>query len=114
MRPAPAAEPCLRVRRLPLNAFLFPDALRPRIVGMELRQRALRVLCLADPEQKSLHARELHEVAASLLIADAAPTVVLGAIPGRPERPELIHPAKVARRSPFKPEGLAALLHAIA
>jgi uncharacterized ferritin-like protein (DUF455 family) len=26
----------------------------------------------------------------------------------------LIHPAKVPRRSPFKPEGLAALLHAIA
>ena len=36
------------------------------------------------------------------------------AVPGRPARPELIHPAKVARRSPFKPEGLAALLHAIA
>lgn len=35
-------------------------------------------------------------------------------MPGRPARPELIHPAKVPRRSPFKPEGLAALLHAIA
>ncbi len=29
-------------------------------------------------------------------------------------RPELIHPAKVPRRSPFTPSGLAALLHAIA
>jgi uncharacterized ferritin-like protein (DUF455 family) len=35
-------------------------------------------------------------------------------VPGRPPRPELIHPARVPRRSPFKPEGLAALLHAIA
>lgn len=35
-------------------------------------------------------------------------------LPGRPARPELIHPAKVPRRSPSKPEGLAALLHAIA
>ena len=34
-------------------------------------------------------------------------------MPGRPARPELIHPAQVPRRSPFKPEGLAALLHAI-
>jgi uncharacterized ferritin-like protein (DUF455 family) len=43
----------------------------------------------------------------------AAPPAT-AALPGRPGRPELIHPAKVPRRSPFKPEGLAALLHAIA
>jgi uncharacterized ferritin-like protein (DUF455 family) len=35
-------------------------------------------------------------------------------VPGRPQRPELIHPSKVPRRSPFTPAGLAALLHAIA
>ncbi|RYY95306.1 MAG: DUF455 domain-containing protein, partial [Comamonadaceae bacterium] len=33
-------------------------------------------------------------------------------LPGRPARPELVHPARVPRRSPAKPEGLAALLHA--
>jgi uncharacterized ferritin-like protein (DUF455 family) len=35
-------------------------------------------------------------------------------LPGRPARPELVHPARVARRSPANPAGLAALLHAIA
>ena len=80
---------------------------------MELRQRALQVLCTADPQQKAAEALELHAQAAALSIADQAPTLT-GDLPGRPARPELIHPAKVPRRSPFKPEGLAALLHAIA
>ena len=80
---------------------------------MELRHRALQVLCLAAPQSKALAARELAAVAASLPIADAAPEPAQP-LPGRPERPELIHPARVPRRSPTKPEGLAALLHAIA
>jgi uncharacterized ferritin-like protein (DUF455 family) len=80
---------------------------------MELRQRALQVLCLADPLQKAAEARELAAQAASLSIAPEAPPATT-AVPGRPARPQLIHPAKVPRRSPSKPEGLAALLHAIA
>jgi uncharacterized ferritin-like protein (DUF455 family) len=80
---------------------------------MELRGRALRVLCIAEPVGKAEQARALAQVAASLSIASAAP-VPAGPLPGRPARPELIHPAKVPRRSPSKPEGLAALLHAIA
>jgi uncharacterized ferritin-like protein (DUF455 family) len=48
-----------------------------------------------------------------LPIAARAPVPDLP-LPGRPARPELVHPARVPRRSPFKPEGLAALLHAIA
>ena len=46
-------------------------------------------------------------------IAPGAP-LPAAPVPGRPARPELIHPARVPHRSPFKPEGLAALLHAIA
>jgi uncharacterized ferritin-like protein (DUF455 family) len=80
---------------------------------MELRQRALQALCTADPLLKVAQARELLGQTALLDIATAAP-VPVSALPGRPLRPELIHPAKVPRRSPFKPEGLAALLHAIA
>jgi uncharacterized ferritin-like protein (DUF455 family) len=80
---------------------------------MELRQCALRALCTADPLKKAAQARELWGIAASLLIADDPPAPA-AELPGRPARPELIHPAKVPRRSPFKPEGLAALLHAIA
>ncbi len=80
---------------------------------MELRQWALAALCLPDPAAKVVAARALFEQGATLLIADQAPAEPLQ-LPGRPARPELVHPAKVPRRSPFKPEGLAALLHAIA
>src|SRR5436190_23118995 len=93
---------------------IFPRKVEPRIVGMELRQRALQVLCIADPQKKAAQALALHAQAAAFSTADQAPSAVAGQLPGRPARPELIHPAKVPRRSPFKPEGLAALLHAIA
>jgi uncharacterized ferritin-like protein (DUF455 family) len=80
---------------------------------MELRQRALQVLCTPDPQEKVALARAGWAQHAMFSIADAAPAAT-GVLPGRPPRPELVHPAKVPRRSPFKPEGLAALLHAIA
>jgi uncharacterized ferritin-like protein (DUF455 family) len=34
-------------------------------------------------------------------------------LPGRPPRPELVPPEQVPRRTPFTPEGRAALLHAV-
>ena len=80
---------------------------------MELRQRALEALRLQSPEEKVAAARALHAQGASILTADSRPTEPAG-LPGRPDRPLLVHPAKAPRRSPFKPEGLAALLHAIA
>jgi uncharacterized ferritin-like protein (DUF455 family) len=80
---------------------------------MELRQRALAALCLPDPDAKVAATRALFAQSATLLVADQAPAEP-PQLPGRPARPPLVHPAKVPRRSPFKPEGLAALLHAIA
>jgi uncharacterized ferritin-like protein (DUF455 family) len=80
---------------------------------MELRQRALQALCIPDPEQKAAAALAAAGIAASLPVAETAPAPQ-APVPGRPARPDLIHPSKVPRRSPFKPEGLAALLHAIA
>jgi uncharacterized ferritin-like protein (DUF455 family) len=80
---------------------------------MELRQWALQALCTPNPEEKVAQARALWAHGASISLAEQAPTATSD-VPGRPARPDLIHPAKVARRSPFKPEGLAALLHAIA
>lgn len=80
---------------------------------MELRQQALQALCTVDPTLKAIQARELIVQCPSLHIALHAPPEPTG-LPGRPAKPELIHPAQVPRRSPFKPEGLAALLHAIA
>lgn len=79
----------------------------------ELRAGALAALCASDPAEKTRLARGLHEAAAALPLAGKAPAPT-AALPGRPEQPVLVHPARVPRRSPFKPEGLAALLHAIA
>ncbi|WP_416462877.1 ferritin-like domain-containing protein [Rubrivivax gelatinosus] len=79
---------------------------------MELRSDALRALALADPEAKAAAALALHAatppVDTQALLQPAAP------LPGRPPRPRLVPPAQVPQRSPFTPEGRAALLHAIA
>lgn len=83
---------------------------------MELRHRALQVLCLADPEEKAAAALELHALAATLSIADTAPPPPgdPGLLPGRPERPLLLRHTEVARRSPATAQGRAILIHAIA
>jgi len=80
---------------------------------MELRQQALQALAASDPGEKAALARALFGAARQLPLAAAAP-VPAGPLPGRPQRPHLVHPARVPRRSPARPEGLAALLHAIA
>ncbi|MFC5497851.1 ferritin-like domain-containing protein [Caenimonas terrae] len=79
----------------------------------ELRRLALQALCTADPQQKVAAAQAAAQQAVQLPVAAAAP-LPSAPVPGRPARPALIHPSKVPRRSPFSPEGLAALLHAIA
>lgn len=80
---------------------------------MELRHQALETLRERDPRAKAAQATALFAQAGQLALAPTAPAEP-GPLPGRPERPRLIHPARVPRRSPAKPEGLAALLHAIA
>lgn len=88
----------------------------PRIVEMELRHRALQVLCLAHPDEKATAALALYAVADQCSIATTAPVPPSNpeALPGRPERPVLLHHTAVKRRSPATPEGRAILLHAIA
>jgi uncharacterized ferritin-like protein (DUF455 family) len=79
---------------------------------MELRQRALEVLCLDDPAAKVQAARGLCEADCSV-----DPQVRIEEpehLPGRPDRPALVPHLAVPRRSPFTPDGRAALLHAIA
>lgn len=80
---------------------------------MELRERALQALCTAEPRAKAALATALHASAPQCSLSPTAP-VPPATLPGRPERPLLVHPARVPRRSPARPEGLAALLHAIA
>lgn len=80
---------------------------------MELRHCAYKAFCTPDPAQKVALTLELPVLTAALSIAEASPAAA-DSQPGIPPRPLLVHAAKVAKRSPFKPEGLAALLHAIA
>ena len=81
------------------------------------RTRALQALCLSDPQAKVDAAHALHAACAAGL--HIAPQAVLAApagctLPGRPQQPALVPPMQVPHRSPFTPDGLAALLHAVA
>jgi uncharacterized ferritin-like protein (DUF455 family) len=80
---------------------------------MELRQQALQALCVAEPREKAALATALFRQAGQCTLSATAPTPD-GPLPGRPALPRLVHPARVPRRSPARPDGLAALLHAIA
>ncbi|MET0310955.1 MAG: ferritin-like domain-containing protein, partial [Burkholderiaceae bacterium] len=89
--------------------------MQPPVFSMtNLREGALAALAIAEPAAKVAATAALWSMRDQIDVS--APTHIAEdrAIPGRPPRPELIHPAKVPRRSPFKPEGHAALMHAIA
>src|SRR4051812_41233928 len=82
----------------------------------ELRARALGCLLEHDPAVKMAAIGAMVSAwnngactldAAAMLVAD-------GAIPGRPERPELVAPRLVGRRSMVTVEGRAMLVHALA
>ncbi|WP_353234539.1 ferritin-like domain-containing protein [Diaphorobacter ruginosibacter] len=83
---------------------------------MELRQRALQVLCITDPEQKSAQSLDMYARAAQFSIDRQLTlmTPVGAALPGHPEKPVLMKHTEVGRRSPATPQGRAVLLHAIA
>ena len=80
---------------------------------MELRTAALKAFLEADPAAKAEAARALQ--AQPQLVVDTGAQLGAGVTrPGRPERPRLVAPADVPRRTPFTPQGRAALLHAVA
>ncbi len=81
---------------------------------MELRRRALEILQTADPAAKAAAARALEPLLETGVIDTAAVLPPAGPLPGRPPRPRLVAPASLPRRTPFTPEGRAALLHAVA
>lgn len=80
---------------------------------MELRARALELLLIADPADKASAVRALFEAGGGR-IDTAAVLAEPAGLPGRPARPVLVPPKDVPTRSPFTPEGRAALLHSIA
>ncbi len=81
---------------------------------MNPRRRALHALCLTDPQAKAEETRALFATLDIARIEPAEDITAPPAVPGRPARPRLVPPKAVPSRSPFTPEGRAALLHAIA
>jgi uncharacterized ferritin-like protein (DUF455 family) len=81
---------------------------------MDLRQRALELLCLAYPWAKASGTRREFNDPTSLTIDAAATLSEPTDLPGRPARPALVSPANVPRRSLHTAQGRAALLHAVA
>ena len=83
---------------------------------MELRRAAREALCTPDPAAKAAAAMALLQACRDGAALD--PAAALPALPatgpGRPDRPHLVDPAQLPRRSPFTAEGRAALLHAVA
>jgi uncharacterized ferritin-like protein (DUF455 family) len=88
----------------------------PRILGVTLRKEALDALMLGLPARKSVAVRDLADRVAAEAVAIDADTCLdcPQGLPGRPPRPVLVPPAQVPRRTPFTPDGRAALLHSIA
>jgi len=80
---------------------------------MELRAQALAAFTLADPAQKVAAVQALCASAESL-VCDGAAVFQAPSEPGRPDRPLLIHPRDVPKRSPHTVAGHAALMHSIA
>lgn len=83
----------------------------------ELRNQALAILALTDPLQKVDSVQALWEqLQAGQVQIDVHADLTLtpvAVIPGRPDRPELVPPLQVKRRSMSTLEGRAALLHAL-
>ena len=84
--------------------------------GTELRQAALILLCQCYPDEKALDVMQLREswLAGHIQIEPQGNLEVARAIPGRPEKPELVAPQQVERRSMRTAEGRAAMIHALA
>lgn len=90
----------------------LPESTAPR----ELRQQALRVLLLNDAADKATAARALlaEGSGAAWAIDAQAQLAAPAGLPGRPERPVLVPASGVPTRSPFTPDGRAALIHSLA
>lgn len=78
-----------------------------------LRAGALAVLCEREVDMKLALAVALGRRAETFHVEPQGPRPQQQ-VPGRPDQPALVHPARVPRRSPAQSEGLAALVHAIA
>lgn len=83
---------------------------------IELRQSALNWLTTSDPLRKANGVLYLHKAfqADELSLDTSATLIHRDPIPGRPDKPELVSPLSVQKRSMRTIEGRAALIHALA
>ena len=96
-----------------LRAIADNPAMTATPAPPELRQQALQALMEPDPQKKVLLTQSLWAQAATLSIASHDRLEAPAGLPGCPARPELRSHLDVPKRSPFTPQGLAALLHAV-
>lgn len=94
------------------------DCTRPTCTldPMDLRAAALNWLTMRNPARKAEGVKSLNNawLAGQLTLAPLAVLTCSADIPGRPEKPELVSPLQVEKRSMRTPEGRAALIHALA
>ena len=76
-----------------------------------LRHRSLAVLLATDPARKAALARDLDRFDG---VGAGEPIPEPAGVPGRPERPAMVAHTDVKQRGVSTPEGLAALMHALA
>ena len=82
---------------------------------LELRAAASVAFTLCDPLAKRAAVAQLQEIATRHAAqVDTTRVLVEHQDPGRPDRPVLVHPARVPRRRLGTPAGRAALIHALA
>lgn len=94
------------------------DCTRPgcTLDPMDLRAAALNWLTMQNPARKAEGVKSLNNawLAGQLTLDPLAVLTCSADIPGRPEKPELVSPLQVEKRSMRTPEGRAALIHALA
>jgi uncharacterized ferritin-like protein (DUF455 family) len=80
-----------------------------------VRSAALTLLAGRDPDAKATGVRELYDrlLAGAVQIRPASRLRPPPGLPGRPDRPRLVAPRELPRRSMASPAGRAALLHAL-
>lgn len=86
-------------------------------MNTDLRELALQALIIKNPDQKRLAVTDLcRSLKSGKIQLDSGATLCPGleSIPGKPEKPVLVNPLTVKKRSMNSIEGRAALIHALA
>ena len=89
---------------------------RCTLEAVDLREAALNWLANTNPLRKVAGVKGLNAawLAGQVVVNPAASLAEPAGIPGHPEKPQLVSPLQVEKRSMRTPEGRAALIHALA